>query len=113
MAQSYIVHSPSTVGYAANEAKRRKVEKYWYLEENFIFSAVGFETFGPWGDSAKKLIAKVGRRISEHTGETRATEFLRHRISIEIERGNAVSVLNTYEGGRPLYEIFNFLRTKH
>ena len=113
MAQSYIVHSLSTVGYAANEAERRKVEKYWHLEENFIFSAVGFETFGPWGESAKKFIAEVGRRISEHTGETRATEFLRQRISIEIERGNAVSVLNTYEGGRPLYEIFNFLRTKH
>ena len=113
MAQSYIAHSLNTVGYAANEAERKKVDKYRHLEKNFAFCPVGFETFGPWGDSAKELIAEIGRRITEHTGERRATEFLRQRISIEIERGNAISVLTTYEGGRPFYEIFNFLRTKH
>ena len=113
MAQSYIVHSLTTAGYAANQAERRKTEKYHHLVGQLIFHPVGFETFGPWGDSAKELIAHIGKRITEHTGDKRATEFLRQRISIEIERGNAISVLNTYEGGRPLEEIFYVSKAKH
>ena len=37
MAQSYIDHSLTTVGYAANEAEQKKAEKYRHLETNFIF----------------------------------------------------------------------------
>ena len=66
-----------------------------------------------WPLIHKKLIAEIGRKITEHTGERRATEFLRQRISIEIERGNTVSVSTTYQGDHPFYEVFNFLRTKH
>ena len=31
---------------------------------------------------------------------------------MEIERGNAISMLNTYAGGRPLDEIFYVLEAK-
>jgi len=113
MADSYIGHSHGTVAYAANEAERKK-EKYRHLEEdNFIFYPAAFESMGPWGESAKQLVAEIGRRITEKTGEKRATQYLRQRISIENQRGSAISVLGTYEGCRPLNEVFCVLSAKH
>ena len=53
------------------------------------------------GETAKELILEIDRWISEHTGESRATEFLRQRISTEIERDTGISVLNTDEESRP------------
>lgn len=45
------------------------------------------------------------------TGEKRSTEFLFQRISVEIERGNAISVLGTHPATRGLVFILfsNFL----
>ena len=112
MADSYIAQGLTRVGFAADDAERKKTEKYRHLEGTIIFHPVGLETFGPWGESAKVLVTEIGRRITERTGEKRATMFLRQRISMEIERGNAISMLNTYAGGRPLDEIFYVLKAK-
>ena len=40
-------------------------------------------------------VSWVGSQIAQSTGELRATTFLRQRISIAIQRGNAASVLGT------------------
>ena len=58
---------------------------------------IGFETFGALGKSATMLIADITRRVVERTGEPRSGEFLRQRLSIEIQRGNAVSILGTID----------------
>ena len=67
------------------------------------------ETFGAWGPAAKELISAIGSRIKERTGEPRSSEFLRQRISIELQRGNAASVLGTLPSTRGLDEIFLLL----
>ena len=56
--------------------------------------------------SAKELIAMLGKRITERTGEKQATAFLSQRISIVIQRGNAVSILDTVSHTRGLDEVF-------
>ena len=43
-----------------------------------------------------KFISELGRRISEVTKDTRDTEFLRQRISVAIQRGNAMACLGTF-----------------
>ena len=113
MADSYIVGSLETAGTTASDAEKRKITHYADLTEGrFIFSPVAFETFGPWGPATRELISTIGRKITERTGERRASEYLRQRISIEIQRGNAASVFGTHSNTRELDEIFYVLNTK-
>jgi len=55
---------------------------------------VAIETAGTWDDMAIELVQEIGRRIVI-TQDTRETVFLFQRLSIALQRGNAVSFLNT------------------
>ena len=39
------------------------------------------------------FVNEVGKRISSVTGDPRAASFLRQRLSIAVQRGNAAAVL--------------------
>ena len=56
---------------------------------------IALETFGVWGDQAETIIKDVGKRVEARTGEIRSLEYLRQRISIDLQRGNAACVLGT------------------
>ena len=77
-----------------------------------MFSPVGFETFGTWGPSAKDLLEAVGRKMADQSGKTRSVQFLKQRISVDIQRGNCFCVLGTGEEIRGLDEIFYILDLK-
>ena len=47
------------------------------------------------GFDSLKLISEIGRKCVDSTGERRSFEFLKQRISVEIQRGNAFSVFGT------------------
>jgi len=47
-------------------------------------------TLGIFNASSRHLLDDLGRRISENTGEARETSFLYQRISILVQRFNAV-----------------------
>lgn len=47
---------------------------------------------GPWGEETRNFVSQLARRIQEVSEEKRATEFLRRRISLEIQRENATCV---------------------
>ena len=55
---------------------------------------------------ALNLVKEVGRRIAAITHEPRSTAFLRQRISVAVQRGNAYCVLGTLKsantGPQPL-----------
>ena len=51
-------------------------------------------TAGTWDDMAIELVQEIGRRTTV-TQDTRETVFLFQRLSIALQRGNAVSFLNT------------------
>ena len=87
----------------------RKINKYRSLAERFHFHPLGFETFGTWGQAAKEIIGQIGKKIGDTTGESRSLSFLRQRISIEIQRGNAISVLGTFKWSKGLNRFFTFL----
>ena len=89
MAQTHINKTVKFAGAAADYAEDEKVKKYAGLADRFDFYPIGFETFD--------ILGQIGERIKEHTGDLRTMDFLRQKISIEIQRGNAVSVLGTVQ----------------
>ena len=45
---------------------------------------------------AVELVKEIGRRITLVTDDSRETVFLFQRLSIALQRGNAVSFLSTF-----------------
>jgi hypothetical protein len=95
LAPSHISKSSLAAGSAASEAEARKSAKYSLLSVAHTFVPIAVETFGAWGPEASAFVTELGRRISLLSGEPRSTMFLRQRIDIALQRGNAMSVLGT------------------
>ena len=75
--------------------KALKCTKYGDLAVSHTFVGVVIETLGVWGQEAVSLVGEIGRRQAACTGELRSGLFLRQRIGIALQRGNAISVLGT------------------
>ena len=84
----------------------RKRSKYRALETQFIVQPIGFETRGSWGADAKAFLTEVGSRVKQATGNARAMEFLRQRVSTEIQRGNAAAVMGTVDDPKEWSSLF-------
>ena len=56
---------------------------------------IAIETLGTWGPSAEELCKDIGSRLSVITGEPRSTQFLKQRLSLAVQRGNAAAVSGT------------------
>ena len=61
---------------------------------------------GVYGIEAEKFVAELGKRLALATNDVRSLSFLKQRISIAIQRGNAASILGTLPGGKGFGEIF-------
>jgi len=57
---------------------------------------VAVETSGTWNQSAIELIQEIVRHITAVTEDTRETLFLFQRLSIALQRRNAVAFLATF-----------------
>ena len=103
LAASHLPHTSIQAGAAAAKAEAHKRLKYAPLTQlgDYIFYPVAIETLGPWGESATELCRDLGARLARVTGEARSLTFLKQRISVAIQRGNAISVVNTYRAGAP------------
>ena len=82
-------------GSAAGKAENSKRAKYPDLVRRFRFEPVTIETSGVFGPSTKNIIFEIGKRISEKTGEKRETMWLKQRLNIAIQKGNALSILSS------------------
>ena len=60
-----------------------------------IIIIIIIETAGTWDNMAIELVQEIDRRTTVITQDTRETVFLFQRLSIALQRGNAVSFLNT------------------
>jgi len=74
LAPSHLNNSVNGSGIAACPAEDKKRTKYANLATSFCFVPVAMETLGALGAGAIKLLLALGRRITESTGERRATE---------------------------------------
>ncbi|KAJ4431611.1 hypothetical protein ANN_20210 [Periplaneta americana] len=94
-ALSHLKSSVNCAGSAAESAYHAKRRKYEHLTSNYIFVAFAVETFGPWCRDAKDLMTQIGTRLLSRTGDPRCINFLRQRIGIAVQRGNAASILGS------------------
>ena len=81
-------------GSAATAASERKSAKYSSLSSSHVFVPVAVETLGPLADEAQ-LLAEIGRRAMLCAADPREATFLYQRISVAIQRFNAVCLGNS------------------
>ena len=79
----------------ANSAEIAKLRKYSSLTASFNFSPLCVKTLGALGSCAHSLVWRIGSRVMEQTGDNRTTQFLIQKISINVQCGNAASVMAT------------------
>ena len=86
----------SEAGSAARQAASKKNTKYIVITSTHIFYPISIETAGSWDVQAMKVIEEIGRRITEATEDPKETMYLFQRLSMAIQRGNALSFFNTF-----------------
>jgi len=94
-AESHISSTVVKAGAAAHRAAQSKTDKYASLASSRIFCPFAIETAGASHETAIEVTQEIGRRITVVTEDTRETEFLFQRLSMALQRGNAVSFQNT------------------
>lgn len=98
-AASHLPHTICSAGSAAEKAARQKHLKYDVLKASYIFMPVAFEVTGVWGTEARLLIRAISRRLRDRGFDRRSGSYLSQRISVAIQRGNAASIMGTFEPG--------------
>jgi len=94
-AASHLAATRYTAGAAATLAAVHKTQKYSPLTPSYLFVPIAVETFGVWAEESLRFIKNLGKRISAVTKETRETSFLLQRLSVAVQRGNAISFRGT------------------
>jgi len=105
-APSHVASTATHRGSAAEGAAGAKTKKYEFLDGAYIFAPIAVETTGVWAKDSLRVVEDIGRRITEVSGEKRATSFLLQRLSIAVQRGNVAAVLGTLPPGKELEEIY-------
>ena len=96
LAKSHLSTSSASQGGAAESAAAAKEAKYSDLPGAYTFAPVAFETLGPICSSGTLLLNELGRRISVASGDPRERSFLYQRISVTIQRYNAISFRGSF-----------------
>src|SRR6218665_1763624 len=69
----------------------RLPNKYALLPATYVFVPIAFKTLGPVNAEAAEFLSELGRRISSVSGDQRETNFLLQRLSICVQRHNAIA----------------------
>lgn len=106
-APSNLHHSTIKAGKAADDKAKRKESKYKTLiDRNYHFVPFSVETMGPWCEDAIKFVDELGKMIELKTNEPRSKTFLKQRISMAIQKGNAAAVMGCFEPSDSMEEVF-------
>ena len=96
-------------GTTATEAEARTIEKYRELIDNgYIFQPVALEIQGSLGESSEIFITRLCKMLCRSHDDQRAGSFLKQRISMALQIGNAVCVLRTVSD-RDAFEEIDYL----
>ena len=95
LAASYVAQSAASVGSAAGRAEQNKRTKYAELVSSNLFTPIAIESLGTWGASAEEICRDIGARLAAITGDPRSHLFLKQRLALAVQRGNAASISGT------------------
>ena len=79
----------------ADQAASRNNANYTKLFKPHHFTPVAIETGSSWNDLAIEFINYLGKRITAMTQEPQEMQYLFQRMSLALQRGNAVAFQNT------------------
>ena len=66
------------------------MSKYLNLTSSYEVIPVALETMGPMNFTGAEFIRDLGRKMTQCSGDSRETGFLWQRLSIALQRFNAV-----------------------
>ena len=90
LAESYVNVAAREAGAAAEVAASCKDEKYAELDSRYLLLPIAVETISVFNSLANSLLKEIGLRISANTGWSREASFLYQRISVLVQRFNAI-----------------------
>ena len=96
LADSYMDSAAREAGAPAKQAAIRKISKYSVLSQSYLFQPIAVENTGVLNSSAVDFLNALGRRSSSSSGEERESLFLFQRISITVQRFNAILLHNRF-----------------
>src|SRR6218665_442615 len=97
LAESYRARSAEAAGAAAEIAAERKSPKYTAILPAYCFVPLAFETLvGPINHEGMAFFNNLGHRLAQITGNSRGTTFLYERLSVDIQRFNALAFHGTF-----------------
>ena len=102
MASSYLEKTSKKGGEAARSGELQKINKYSDLVNRYYFVPFSVETFGTWGNEAKKFIFEITKKQKNK----QMLGFITQKISLAIQRGNALSVIATLPAGPDLDDFY-------
>jgi len=71
------------------------------LAQTYIFVPIAMERFGPWNIAGFQFLNELGRRISQESDDSRECALLFQRLSMTIQRFNAVAIQGTFAMRKP------------
>src|SRR6267154_96145 len=97
LAASYVNQSAASAGSIAARAEQNKRTKYVLLmqSEGVLFTPIAIETLGTWGPAAVEICKEIGSRLAIESGDPRSLFFLKQRLGLAVQRGNAASISGT------------------
>ena len=87
----------SRAGAVAEMAENRKSAHYTRLQSTHLFVPVSAETSGVFGEESLHFLRELARRVRDRTGESDAFQHLLQRLSVAIQRGNAISMVRIFK----------------
>ena len=60
------------------------------IDSRFVFEQIAVEILGVLNSSARLILSDLGRRITNISGEARELSFLFQRVSVLVQRFNAI-----------------------
>ena len=97
VAPSYLRLTSASAGAAAELASTRKNDKYGQLIATYHFVPLAFETMGPINNSGMDFIKDLGLLLTKTTGDPKETCYLLQRLSVCIQRFNAVAFRGSFQ----------------
>ena len=94
-AASHIHATAISAGSAAEKASDNERVKYNDLATTHIFVPIALKTSGAWYSQSAQFVEDLGMRITAITNEHLETNYLYQRLSVSLQRGNAVAFNNT------------------
>ena len=96
LAASHRALTSVTTGAAAERAALLKHTKYAAIKATHEFVPVAIETLGPINEEGTHFLREIGERIKSVSGDPRESAFLFQRVSVTVQRANAIALHGTF-----------------